>query len=294
MEIPLPAGWQPYALVTAPDGMLWATLLDPPGLGRIDPAVALAGAAVPVPRGATLVRLPRGGPGAKPMQLTAAPDGSLWYTRSDDSLGCHRPAGDDELVGLVPGGAPYGIAVAPNGTVWFSMPGFDAIGRRLGGRVEKIDLPVGDAYPAMVTVATDGAVWTALNSAGALARWTPAGFDLIRLPSGSAPVGLAAAPDGGVWYADINGGRIGHAAAAGTVSDPVFTGTGSRPHAVAADPAGGCWATLWAAGRLVHIGPGGAVTQYDLPGREPHGVALTDTHVWVAMESGVLAAVERR
>ncbi len=286
MEIPLPAGWQPYAMVTAPDGILWTTLLDPPGLGRIDPAIALAGASVS--RGATIVRLPRGGPGAKPLQVAAAADGSLWYTRSDDSLGCHRPGGTDELVGLVPGGAPYGIAVAPDGTVWFSMPGFDAIGRRSAGRVEKITLPVDDAYPAMVAVATDGAVWTALNSAGALARWTPSGFDLISLPSGSAPVGLAATPDGGVWYADINGGRVGHSG-----KGLLFTDPGSRPHAVAADPDGGCWATLWAAGELVHIDARGAVERFDLPGREPHGLTLTRTHVWVAMESGVLVAVER-
>jgi virginiamycin B lyase len=284
MPISLPTGWQPYALITGPDGALWTTLLEPPGLARIDPA-----AADPL-----LVRLPRGGPGAKPMQLTAGPDGSVWYTRTDDSLGRHYPSGDDELIGLVAGCSPYGIAAAPDGTVWFSMPGLNALGFRRDGRVQKLDLPVDDAFAAMVTVAADGAVWTALNKAGALARWTSSGgFDVVPLPAGSAPVGVAAAVDGGVWYADINGGRIGRVDAAGTVTLS-FTAEGSRPHAVVADPAGGCWATLWAAGRLVHIGPDGAVTEYDLPGEEPHGLTLTDTHVWVALESGLLAAVDRQ
>ncbi len=288
MEIPLPAGWRPYALITAPDGTLWTTLLDPPALGRIDPAVALTGGTTA--SGAVARHIPRGGPGATPMQLTAGPDGSVWYTRSDDSLGRRHPSGDEELIGLVAGSAPYGIAAAADGTIWFSMPGVDALGRRSGGRVEKIDLPIADAYPAMVAVATDGAVWTALNAAGALARRTAAGIELITLPSGSAPVGVAAAPDGDVWYADINGGRVARAGAA----EPAFTDASSRPHAVVADPAGGCWATLWAAGRLLHIDARGVTEQFDLPGREPHGLTLNDTHVWVAMESGVLAAVERR
>jgi virginiamycin B lyase len=295
LEIELPAGWQPYAVITAPDGTLWSTLLEPPGLGRIDPAVALAGrkpAAF-----ASVLRLPRGAPGAKPMQVAADAGGSLWYTRSDDSLGCHHASGDDELIGLVPGCAPYGIAAAPDGTIWFSMPGLNGIGRRpgSGGKVDKFDLPVDDAFAAMITVADDGAVWTALNKAGALARWTATGgMALITLPPDSAPVGVTPAPDGGIWYADINGGRVGHVDAAGTVADPAFDDASSRPHAVVADPAGGCWATLWSVGRLVHVDAGGAVEQFELPGREPHGLTLTDTHVWVAMESGTLAAVERR
>lgn len=289
-DVPLPAEWQPYALITAPDGVLWATLLQPAALGRIDPDLALAGRMT-----ATAVRLPRGAPGARPMQVAAGPDGALWYTRSDDSLGCHRPSGDDELIGLVAGCAPYGVAVAGD-TVWFSMPGRNAIGRRpvTGGRVEQIDLPVEDAFAAMITVAADGAVWTALNRAGALARWTPeSGMSAIALPPGSGPVGVTPATGGGVWYADITGGRIARVRADGTVDDPVFTDAGSRPHAVIADPAGGCWATLWGTGRLLHVDAGGGVEQIDLPGREPHGLSLTGTHVWVAMESGILAAVDR-
>jgi hypothetical protein len=36
---------------------------------------------------------------------------------------------------------------------------------------------------------------------------------------------------------------------------------------------------------------GGSVTLFDLPGEEPHGVALAGGEVWVAMESGSVVRV---
>jgi virginiamycin B lyase len=281
-EVALPAGSAPYAIARTPDGALWVTLVTAGVLARL----------APEGDGFTLHE-PVAGP-CQPMQVAVGADGSVWYTRGDDRLGRLDGAGGQSVVELPAGSAPYGICAAPDGAIWFTARGLNQVGCWTpAGEIRLIDLPVPDAGPAMVAVAGDGAVWAALNTAGALARVHGGEAGLIELPSGSAPVGVAAGGDG-VWYADIGGGRVGHADPAGAVESVTFDDPACRPHAVAADPDGGCWVTLWASGQLARVTPGGAVEQYPLPGREPHGLLVTATEVWVAMESGSLVAVERR
>jgi virginiamycin B lyase len=275
-DVSLPPGSAPYALVRAPDGALWMTLLTPPALARFDPGAPDAGV--------TVHELDGPGP---PMQMTIGADSVLWYTRGDDRLG--RLTGAD--IELPPGSTPYGIGAAADGTIWFTAPGLNQVGRRSpDGEIRMIDLPIPGAYPAMLAVAEDGGVWVALNAAGKLGRLTGDDVQIIDLPDGSAPVGIAAAGTG-VWYADIAGGRAGHVDAGGTVDQVVaFADDACRPHAVATDPDGGCWVTLWASGHLARVTEDSTVTEFALPGREPHGLVLTGRHVWVAMESGTLVA----
>ncbi|EXG81956.1 virginiamycin B lyase family protein [Cryptosporangium arvum] len=262
----------PYAVTGDADGTVWATVLSPPGLARVrDGEVSYE-------------TLPD-----RPMLLTLAPDGALWYT-AGDALGRRDVSGEHTVTALPEGSAPYGIAAAPDGTIWFTAPGRNQLGR-LGDELVLVDLPVPDARAAMLTVGPDGAVWAALNGAGALVRVHDGSVDVVALPDGSAPVGVAAAAEG-VWFADIAGGRVGRVDPSGRLHHTGFDAT-SRPHAVAADGAGGCWVTLWGSGELARIAADGTVTIRALPGHEPHGLWVSPTAVWVAMESGALVAVPR-
>ncbi|WP_443684586.1 virginiamycin B lyase family protein [Nonomuraea harbinensis] len=57
-------------------------------------------------------------------------------------------------------------------------------------------------------------------------------------------------------------------------------------------PDGALWFTEWAANRLGRITVDGAISEFELPGSEPHGLATgPDGAIWVAMESGGLARV---
>ncbi|MFG1926890.1 hydrolase [Cryptosporangium sp. NPDC048952] len=268
-EIAVPGS--PYALTGDADGNVWATLLDPPGLARV---AAGEVSVEPLPD--------------RPMLLTVAPDDALWYT-AGDRLGRRDPSGAHSVTELPAGSAPYGIAAAPDGTIWFTAPGSNRIGK-LGDDLRFLDIPVPDAFAAMITVAPDGTVWAALNKAGALARVRDGAVDVVDLPEGFAPVGVTAS-EAGVWFADIAGGRVGRLDPSGELHTSVFDVT-SRPHAVAADHDGGCWATLWGSGELAHVTARGETTTYPLPGEEPHGLWVSPTGVWVAMESGSLVAVE--
>ncbi|MET0426023.1 MAG: hydrolase [Actinoplanes sp.] len=277
-EVALPTGWAPYALAATPDASVWMTLLAPGALARLEPD------------GEVTLHEIAGDP-ARPMLLAAGADGTLWYTRSDDRIGRVAADGTETLVETPAGAAPYGIGLGVD--LWFTAPGLNQLGR-LGpdGALTMVDLPVPKAGPAMLTVTADGTVWTALNSAGALARYHDDQVRIIELPPGSAPVGIAAGKDR-VWYADIAAGRVGFVDPAGHVETIALPDPASRPHAVAPDPAGGCWVTLWGTGRLAHVTAEGRVSQYALPGREPHGLLVHGAQVWVAMESGMLVAVDR-
>jgi virginiamycin B lyase len=278
-EVTLPDGWTPYAVAAAPDGTIWTTLLTPASL------VALRD-------GVVARRHPLPGE-VKPMLATVAPDGTVWSSRTDDRLGRLTPGGDETVFALPGGSAPYGIAVAPDGAVWFSAPGTGQIGSLTGdGEIRLVELPVPEARAAMVTVDADGVVWVALNGAGALARFDGSRVELIDLGAGAAPVGVAAGADG-IWFADIAGGAVGRVLPDRTVERIPFDDPQCRPHAVAPDPDGGCWVTLWGSHELARVAPGGAVTRHALPGKEPHGLAVSGSRVWVAMESGSLVAVDR-
>jgi virginiamycin B lyase len=284
--VDLPAGWTPYALAGDAAGNLWMTILAPPGLGRLpvggDTADEARYEALPQNEG-------------RPMLVTVAADGALWCTRTDDRLSRRDASGEHAVIDLAPGSAPYGVAAGPDGEIWFTAPGLDQIGRLTAtGDITTFDLPVPDARAAMITVGADGSAWTALNGAGALARVRNGAVQLVELPGGrapAAPVGIAAST-AGIWYADIAGGCVGRVDESGSVQQISFADAGCRPHAVAADADGGCWVTLWGSNQLARVGPDGDIALRDLPGREPHGLWVADSLVWVAMESGSLAAVE--
>lgn len=285
VEVPMPGGCAPYAVAVAADGVVWASLVRPAGLARLDPAEALATPGA----GVTLHEFASGA--GRPMQVAAGAAGSLWYARTDDRLIRRDAAGREHVTELPAGASPYGVCALPSGDVWFTAPGLNRIGCLSADGALRMT-PSPGAGPAMAAATADGAVWVTLNAAGALARCRGDDVDVVPLPSGAAPVGIAASGDT-VWYCDIAAGRVGRVGQDGTVEQIALGDPACRPHAVAADPDGGCWVTLWAAGALARIAPDGAVTHHRLPGAEPHGLALTRSHVWVALESGSLAAVPR-
>ena len=322
MEVDLPTGWSPYAVAGNAAGEVWTTLIEPPGLARVRPVLrpeALPAGVMQLsfgPDGAlwytrTDGRLgrrapaapqPAPGAGSPPAAVDPAPADlhpavDLAPAGSHPAVDPLSAAGPHTVIDLPPGAAPYGIAAAPGGGAWFTAPGVDQLGRiAADGTVAMIDLPVPEARPAMLTIAPDGTPWAALNGAAALARVRGDAVDVVDLPGGrapAAPVGVSAAEDGVVWYADIAGGCVGRVHPVGGVEVLPFADPACRPHAVAADPDGGCWVTLWGSGELARITASGAVTVHRLPGREPHGLWVSPTHVWVAMESGSVVAVAR-
>ena len=55
------------------------------------------------------------------------------------------------------------------------------------------------------------------------------------IPNGSSPDGIAASPDGNLWFAEVNGDRIGRMTPSGQLTEFNATGIG-KPHGIAAGP----------------------------------------------------------
>ncbi len=135
-----------------------------------------------------------------------------------------------------------------------------------------------------------------LNQGNAIGRLDPDGTGAVHpLPTaGAAPVGIAAGPDGALWFTEIGAGRIGRITVDGEITEYPLPDPACRPHAVTAGPDGAMWFTEWGSGRVGRITVDGQVSSYALsrPDCEPHGIARHDGALWCALETGALARIE--
>jgi virginiamycin B lyase len=109
-----------------------------------------------------------------PVDITAGPDGNMWFTVRI-GVGFGNPSAGPEEVGKIgristtlfpsisefalpnAGATPTSIAAGPDGNVWFADPGNDSLGRVTpAGGVTEITLPT---YPGDLAAGSDGALW---------------------------------------------------------------------------------------------------------------------------------------
>ncbi|WP_433788812.1 Vgb family protein [Actinoplanes sp. CA-252034] len=189
-------------------------------------------------------------------------------------------------VTLPVGWAPYAVAGDHDGTLWTTIldpPGLARVTPD-GLRHEAFD-----ARPMLLTVATDGAIWCTRSDDRLVRRDTGGAHTVIEVPPGSAPYGIAAAADGGVWFTAPGLNRIGRVTTAGdlTMVDLPVPDARAAMITVAAD--GSAWAALNGAGALARVS-GDTVRIIELPGGRapaaPVGVAAGNSGVWYADIAG--------
>ncbi len=212
-EFPVPAS--PQAIVTGPDKALWFT--EPRGgkIGRLTTGGTVTEFATPT-RTSNPMGVP--GQGSNPYDITAGPDGALWFTESmADQIGRITTAG---LVTEFPlpdrnrvHGSPDGITAGPDGAIWFT--------EGLAGTVGRLDPqtkafkqfpaptaagPVGLAH----IIAAGGALW--FTDVGQIGRLTTDGrMTMYAAPNSNTAGGeaLAAGPGGTIWFTESRSNAIG-------------------------------------------------------------------------------------
>ena len=232
--------------------------------------------------------------GSHPHDVAPAPDGSVWYTAQNaGALGCLDPAtGATRHIPLGPGSSPHGVIVGPDGAPWVTDSGRNAI-IRVDPSTEKSSvhsLPQGRGDANLNTAAFDrrGILWfTGQN--GVYGRLDPRSgrIDVFDAPRGRGPYGMAAAPDGTIYYASLAGNhvvRIDTTTGAATVIDPPTARQGSRR--VWADSKGRIWVSEWNSGKLGSYDPAtGKWREWRLPGASPQAYAVyvdEKDRVWVS------------
>ncbi|MFB2580315.1 hypothetical protein ACEXQD_03615 [Herbiconiux sp. P15] len=310
--VPGGADGGPYGVAVTEDGAVWCTLVHGGAVVRFAAGAAgatgrAAGAADDgAAAGAGFARVELGG-GARPSQVAAAGEDSVWVTDTDGGrLVLVGPAGELRSVAVPTAGAqPFGVVSLHDGTAWFTEMANDSLGRIdiLGGVAE---FAAGTSGGLVSMLAASGdSLWFTAHEANAVGyvRGGDAAPVLHTLPTPEAgPVGIAVGDDGAAWFCEILAGAIGRIDRAGRITEYPLPGSGSKPHAIVADPLGsdgvfgaGCWFTLWGANQLGHVALDGSFSFVDLASSghdEPHGLAVAaDGAVWVAMESGALLEV---
>jgi streptogramin lyase len=142
--------------------------------------------------------------------------------------------------------------------------------------------------PTRIASAPNGYLyWTDLEG-NKLGYRSPTGTIVeIALASGTLPRGIAAAPDGTIWFAEAATAHIARFNPNFVVGDP-FTefpveGETETPHSICAGPDGNMWFTSDGGGKVGRITLAGVVTEWSLPttGAKPTGIALgSDGAIW--------------
>lgn len=83
--------------------------------------------------------------------------------------------------------------------------------------------------------------------------------------AGSQPTGIAAGPDGALWFTEGNGSRIGRITTSGAMVEYPVPTSESWPTDIVAGPDGALWFTERIAARIGRITTSGTVTEYPLP-----------------------------
>lgn len=221
--------------------------------------------------------------GAGPHDVAPAPDGTVWYTaQRGGALGRLDPkTGKVEQIPLGQGSAPHGVIVGPDGAAWVTDSGLNAIVRvdPKTQAVKTYPLPDSRGYVNLNTAAFDGkgVLWfTGQN--GVYGRLDPktGAMQVYDAPRGRGAYGIAATPDGTVYYASLAGShiaRIDSATGQATVIEPPTKKQGARR--VWSDSQGNVWVSEWNAGQVSRYEPKtGAWKSWKLPGDSPQAYAV--------------------
>jgi virginiamycin B lyase len=221
--------------------------------------------------------------GSRPHDVAPAPDGAVWYTaQGSGELGRLNPAtGQVSRIKLGEKSRPHGVIVGPDGAPWITDGGLNAIVRVDPGtqKISLYPLPNGGENANLNTAVFDrrGVLWfTGQN--GIYGRLDPklGRVEVFDAPKGPGPYGIAATPNGIVYYASLAGSHIARLdpnTGAATVIDPPTRNQGARR--VWADSKGSVWVSEWNAGQLGRYDPvAGSWKEWRLPGKNPAAYAV--------------------
>ncbi len=254
------------------------------GLFRRTRAALVAGLAlwcvglVGVAGAATITEFAIPTPNSRPTDITAGPDGALWFTERDaNKIGRITTAGAiTEFAIPTAGSSPMGITAGPDGALWFTEFNGSKIGRiTTAGAITEFAVPgptLGSTnVPLDITAGPDGALWfTDLAFSGnftvnGIGRITTAGtITEFATPTASTlpPAGITAGPDGALWFTELDATKIGRITTGGTVTEFSLPTAGTEPAGITAGPDGALWFTEFE--RIGRITTGGAITEFPL------------------------------
>jgi streptogramin lyase len=224
-------------IATGPDGHLWFT--DQQGkIGRMTLTGKVSEFSLPIhqyPAGSNPIKEPAGSGAGQPLDITAGPDGNLWFTEIGhvgSSIGRITTSGKITEFPL-PSANTFlsSITAGSDGNIWFTGIGTNNGPSKIGvitpqGKIREFTLP--HSILGSITRGPDGNLWFAEfqysgtgTTAGEIGRITTAGkiSDFPLPTSSNSPTSITFGTDHTLWFIEVeitptdpNGknGEIGH------------------------------------------------------------------------------------
>jgi streptogramin lyase len=246
----------------------------------------------------------------QPVDITAGPDGNLWFTLatfgtdtvSSDHVGRITSGSVTRFpvpaMGTIIGGGGAGlhITAGPDGNLWYTEIGLAKIGRLSpNGVVTEFPLASTNGNPGGITAGPDGNLWFTENlfpsGLGKIGRISPSGVVTefpIATPN-SAPSGIARGSDGNLWFTENGANQIGRITPDGIITEFTIPTAGSGPTAITAGPDGNLWFVEELGNRIGQITPSGSITEFAIPtaNSQPNGItAGPDGNLWFTESLG--------
>ena len=228
-----------------------------------------------------------------PQEITAGPDGNIWYTDGGSTV--YKMSASGAIAGAFEakiGSSPEGI-VADDGALWFTESQSGSIGCvTTSGTVEEFEVPSATLHlvPDLdgITVGADGNLWfteAALNKIGRLvpspsepckkkeeiSEYEVPGATLGQTGGGNpgtAADSIAPGPNGNLWFSEAGSERIGEMNTSGKVVNtfpPSPTTLSGAPLGIVKGPDGNMWFTEGgSAERIGRVTPSGMITEFPL------------------------------
>lgn len=255
------------SIVEGPDGALWFAEFLANKIGRITPAGQLS--EFPLPNQHA------------PEYIVVGPDGNLWFTESlPGRIGRITPAGnltefqpptpgdgyDPDIEGIVPG---------PDGALWFTEgQGANSIGRiTTSGQIRIFTIP---SPPMQRTVISDDG-----NGAHGSTETVPKELGVW---------GIAAGPDGNLWFTEQDANKIGRISTSGKIDEFALPATGNEsPQDIKSGPDGALWFTERNGNKIGRITVSGQIAEFAVPTKDGSPFSLVtgpDGALWFTEVGG--------
>ena len=261
-ELAGPASMQ-HDVVLHPDGRLYSVDMAQDGLYRLDP-----GQPGGERRSWTIPQdgLPLGGVFASagpptsttsnahvgPHSIQVAPDGALWITLAlGNRLARFDPSDERfEIHALDQGFYPHTLRFDPRGRIWYTLAASNHLGMfdPTSGEQRQLRLPARTLGQALTLRLLPALLWIGRHVD---LRSRAAEADGISMP---VPYGIDVAPDGGVWFSQLNEHRIGRVDPASFQVEMIETPF-AAPRRLRFDSAGRLWIPSFSEGILARFDP---------------------------------------